>query len=75
MVAFTLGVSAIQTENVVEVGERVEERLFRLVESLPAGIEVLPIYEQHRVVDEAIGRQKSGSHTPSQNSRKTEIVC
>lgn len=52
--AFTLGVSAIQTENVVEVGERVEERLFRLVESLPAGIEVLPIYEQHRVVDEAV---------------------
>jgi multidrug efflux pump subunit AcrB len=52
--AFTLGVSVIQTDNVVAVGDRVEARLDELRASLPAGVEILPIYEQHRIVDEAI---------------------
>jgi multidrug efflux pump subunit AcrB len=52
--AFTLGVSVIQTENVVAVGEQVEARLREITEALPAGIALLPIYEQHRVVDEAV---------------------
>ena len=52
--AFTLGVSVIQTENVVAVGGRVEERLRQIAEAMPAGIEIVPIYEQHRVVDEAV---------------------
>ncbi len=54
MRAFTLGVSVIQTENVVAIGARVEDRLEDLRASLPAGVEILPIYEQHRIVDAAI---------------------
>ncbi|MGC9420945.1 MAG: efflux RND transporter permease subunit, partial [Rhodovulum sp.] len=52
--AFTLGISAIQTENVVDVGYRVEERLDDLRATLPAGVEIQPIYEQHKVVDAAV---------------------
>jgi len=52
--AFTLGVAAIQTENVVAIGARVDEKLDDLRASLPAGVEILPIYEQHRIVDAAI---------------------
>ncbi|MGM0660989.1 MAG: efflux RND transporter permease subunit [Pseudomonadota bacterium] len=52
---FTMGVSALGTANVVEVGARVEDRLARLVEDLPNEVTVSPIYEQHKVVDEAIG--------------------
>ncbi len=51
--AFTLGVSAIQTENVVTIGDRVEARLEELRTTLPAGVEILPVYEQHRIVDAA----------------------
>jgi multidrug efflux pump subunit AcrB len=51
---FTMGVSALGTTNVVEVGARVEERLARLVAEQPDGVDVRPIYEQHKVVDEAI---------------------
>lgn len=52
---FTMGVSALDTANVVEVGARVEDRLARLVEDLPDGVTLSPIYEQHNVVDEAVG--------------------
>ncbi|GAB4271912.1 MAG: multidrug efflux RND transporter permease subunit VmeV [Pararhodobacter sp.] len=52
--AFTLGVSAIQTENVVEVGRRVEATLAELRADLPAGVTLSPIYEQHTVVDQAV---------------------
>ncbi len=52
--AFTLGVSALADRNVVEVGKRVEERLQMLIAGLPEGVEVAPIYEQHKVVDAAV---------------------
>ncbi|MBN9890208.1 efflux RND transporter permease subunit [Salipiger abyssi] len=52
--AFTLGVSALVDRNVVEVGEAVEARLDALASELPAGVEIIPIYQQHRVVDAAI---------------------
>jgi multidrug efflux pump subunit AcrB len=52
--AFSLGVSAIQTLNVVEVGAAVEERLAQLRADLPAGVTLAPIYEQHKVVDVAV---------------------
>jgi multidrug efflux pump subunit AcrB len=52
--AFTLGVSALTDRNVVEVGAGVSERLERLKADLPDGVEVIPIYEQHVVVDEAV---------------------
>lgn len=52
--AFTLGVSALTDRNVVEVGEAVSARLERLEAELPEGAEIIPIYEQHVVVDEAV---------------------
>ena len=51
---FTLGVSALTSENVVEVGARVEARLAQLVAGLPDGVRVSPIYQQHKVVDAAV---------------------
>ncbi len=52
--AFTIGVSVIQSENVVEVGEQVEDRIRTIAAELPVGIEILPVYEQHRVVETAV---------------------
>ncbi|MBM3604593.1 MAG: efflux RND transporter permease subunit, partial [Alphaproteobacteria bacterium] len=51
--AFTIGVSALETLNVVDVGNHVDERLEQIMQSLPYGIELHPIYQQHVVVDEA----------------------
>ncbi|PVA07397.1 efflux RND transporter permease subunit [Thalassorhabdomicrobium marinisediminis] len=51
--AFTLGVAGIATENIVEVGKRVDARLEQLRETLPLGISVQSVYRQHRVVEEA----------------------
>ena len=50
---FTLGVSGLLSENIVTVGQRVEAELAVLEGLLPVGVSVTPIYEQHRVVDEA----------------------
>ncbi|KQB97683.1 multidrug transporter AcrB [Loktanella sp. 1ANDIMAR09] len=52
---FTLGVSGLPSENIVAVGQRVEAALNVLQDMLPVGVTVTPIYEQHRVVDEANG--------------------
>jgi len=52
--AFTLGVSALTDRNVVEVGNRVEDRMNILIAGLPEGVEIAPIYEQHKVVDAAV---------------------
>ncbi|MDV4146427.1 MULTISPECIES: efflux RND transporter permease subunit [Shimia] len=52
--AFTLGVSALVDRNVVEVGRSVEARLDQLKTELPDGVEIVPIYKQHKVVDEAV---------------------
>ncbi|NUH64920.1 efflux RND transporter permease subunit [Sulfitobacter sp. S0837] len=52
--AFTLGVSALTDRNVVEVGDAVSARLEGLKAQLPVGVEVIPVYEQHRVVDQAV---------------------
>jgi len=51
--AFTLGVAGIATENIVEVGKRVDARLDELRQALPLGISVQSIYRQHTVVEEA----------------------
>ncbi|MBW7056000.1 efflux RND transporter permease subunit [Paracoccus bogoriensis] len=51
---FTLGVSAITSRNVVEVGHAVEARLRELMAELPPGVTLSPIYEQHKVVDQAV---------------------
>ena len=52
--AFTLGVSALTNRNVVAVGEGISARLERLTAELPDGVEIIPIYEQHVVVDESV---------------------
>jgi multidrug efflux pump subunit AcrB len=52
---FTLGVSVTEGQNVVDVGDAVEARLDALLETLPVGVEVAPIHEQHEVVRSAIG--------------------
>lgn len=51
--AFTLGVAGLSTENIVEVGTRVDARIAELMEDIPYGVELDPIYQQHVVVDEA----------------------
>ncbi|WP_322895672.1 MULTISPECIES: efflux RND transporter permease subunit [unclassified Yoonia] len=51
--AFTLGISALASENIVTVGARVEDRLARVLSELPLGVDVHPIYAQHTIVEEA----------------------
>lgn len=51
--AFTIGVAGLATENIVAVGRRVEQRLAELERDIPVGVELHPIYRQHRVVEEA----------------------
>ena len=51
--AFTLGVAGLATENIVEVGKRVDAKLAELAPDIPVGIDLHPIYEQHIVVEEA----------------------
>ncbi len=51
--AFTLGVAGIATENIVEVGKRVDAHLNTLRMDIPLGISIEPIYQQHTVVEEA----------------------
>ncbi|MEM7722169.1 MAG: efflux RND transporter permease subunit [Pseudomonadota bacterium] len=51
--AFTIGVAGLTSENIVTVGTRIEARLAEIAPLLPVGVSLDPIYEQHRVVDEA----------------------
>ena len=51
--AFTLGISALDTANIVTVGARVEAALEAAMANLPLGIGLHAIYQQHVVVDEA----------------------
>ena len=51
--AFTIGVAGLASENIVAVGERVERRLAELERDIPVGVELHPIYRQHRVVEKA----------------------
>ena len=51
--AFTLGVAGIATENIVDVGKRVDARLADLSAQIPVGVELHPIYQQHVVVEAA----------------------
>ncbi|NSX54337.1 efflux RND transporter permease subunit [Parasulfitobacter algicola] len=50
---FTLGVAGLTSENIVTVGDRVEQKLDQLQGELPYGVQIFPIYEQHKVVAEA----------------------
>lgn len=52
--AFTVGVSITPGENVVEVGRAIEARMHDVINELPVGVSIEPIYQQHVVVDQAI---------------------
>lgn len=51
--AFTIGIAGIATENIVEVGARVDARLAELAQQMPLGVDFEPIYQQHIIVEEA----------------------
>ncbi len=51
--AFTLAIAGLTSENIVTVGARIEDKLGQLDAVLPLGVELVPVYEQHRVVNEA----------------------
>ncbi|PTX57389.1 multidrug efflux pump subunit AcrB [Litoreibacter ponti] len=51
--AFTLGIAGLSSENIVDVGNRVDAKLAELDTEIPVGVELNPIYQQHVVVDEA----------------------
>ncbi len=51
---FTVGVSMIGDENVVQVGRAVDARMQGLLEELPLGVSASVIYAQHQVVDQSI---------------------
>ncbi len=51
--AFTIGVAGLPTENIVEVGKRVDQRLKELWADIPYGVQIEPVYQQHTVVEEA----------------------
>lgn len=51
--AFTIGIAGLTSENIVNVGARVEARLAEITPLLPAGVTLAPVYEQHRVVETA----------------------
>jgi multidrug efflux pump subunit AcrB len=51
---FTVGVSVVDGENVVEVGRAVDARMRALIDALPIGVNYVPIYAQHAVVQESL---------------------
>lgn len=52
--AFTLAIAGVADTNIVEVGKAVEAHLEHLQPRIPLGVDIHPVYEQHRVVDEAV---------------------
>ncbi len=50
----SIGLSMLPGENVVQVGARIRERLTALTPVVPAGMEVVPIYDQPRTVATAV---------------------
>ena len=49
--AFTLAVAGIASENIVDVGKRVDSKLADLRNRVPLGVEIEPIYQQHVIVE------------------------
>ncbi|MGB0938594.1 MAG: efflux RND transporter permease subunit [Colwellia sp.] len=52
--AITLGISAQSDVNIVNVGKHIEEKITQVLNTLPAGISVASIYNQAKIVDEAV---------------------
>ena len=51
---FTVGVSVVGGENVVEIGKAVDAKMQQVLRELPLGVDVNVIYAQHEVVEESI---------------------
>jgi multidrug efflux pump subunit AcrB len=51
--AFTLGVAGKADLNIVDIGHAVDDRIAALMQDVPAGVQIQPIYQQHVVVEEA----------------------
>ncbi|WFE77097.1 efflux RND transporter permease subunit [Roseinatronobacter sp. S2] len=51
--AFTLGIAGVASDNIVDVGKRVDIRLAQLQADIPYGVNLHPIYQQHVVVEDA----------------------
>lgn len=49
-----IAVSVTPGENVVAIGEDIDEKMRQIGRNLPVGVELTPIYKQHDVVEEAI---------------------
>jgi multidrug efflux pump subunit AcrB len=52
--ALTLSISALAEVNIVDVGERLNSKVENLLQQLPVGITLTPIYDQASVVDESV---------------------
>ncbi|MFV2005370.1 MAG: efflux RND transporter permease subunit [Gammaproteobacteria bacterium] len=52
--ALTFGISMLGGENVVAVGERIDQRLAELKSVTPAGMELTAIYDQPKIVDVSV---------------------
>jgi len=52
--AATLAISVNTNQNVVKVAAQVRFMIDRMLEQLPAGIEITPIYDQGKIVDDSI---------------------
>ena len=52
--ALTIGISMLSGENVVEVGQRIDQRLAELKAVTPAGMELTAIYDQPKIVDVSV---------------------
>lgn len=51
--AFSFGIAGLATENIVDVGKRVDAKLAELDAEIPYGVQLEPIYQQHVVVEKA----------------------
>ena len=51
---FAVAVSVTPGQNVVAVGKAVDARMQQIIGDLPLGVTMVPVYRQHRVVEDAI---------------------
>ena len=52
--ALTIGISMLEGVNVVAVGERLDRRFGELVELVPVGMQLVPVYDQPTEVDNSV---------------------
>jgi multidrug efflux pump subunit AcrB len=52
--AFTIGVSGVSGVNIVALGKRIDKKLEQLKSSIPVGIDIKPIYMQHKIVEKSV---------------------